>query len=235
VVPYPSAGTYSWSATGLPAGLSINGSGVISGTPTVSGNFSPNITITDTSTSKSITVGHSLTVNAYDITTGGVLPAGIVNNPYINQTLRAPGCGTGCTWSVAGGTLPFGLALSTGGVISGTPNSVLSPNGTSGLFTALIQVTGSNGTVSKQFSFEIANNSVTPRQTWTTAPSPATGVGPLGSFGVAPFGGPPPYSVALQSGTLPPGLTLQSPGETISAGFAPGITYVAGRGMQVGV
>lgn len=39
---------YTWSATGLPTGLTINsGSGVISGTPTVSGAFTPEITVTD--------------------------------------------------------------------------------------------------------------------------------------------------------------------------------------------
>lgn len=38
---------YSWSATGLPAGLTCSSTGLISGTPTVSGTFSAVITVTD--------------------------------------------------------------------------------------------------------------------------------------------------------------------------------------------
>ena len=38
---------YSWSATGLPAGLTISSSGLISGTPTTAGNYSVTATVTD--------------------------------------------------------------------------------------------------------------------------------------------------------------------------------------------
>ena len=45
-------GTKSYSATGLPNGLSINSSGVISGTPTAAGNSTVAVTVTDTTGSK---------------------------------------------------------------------------------------------------------------------------------------------------------------------------------------
>ncbi len=48
---------YSWSATGLPSGLTLSSSGVLSGTMTSAGNYFPTVTVTDTlGTSASITL-----------------------------------------------------------------------------------------------------------------------------------------------------------------------------------
>src|SRR5204863_409753 len=49
-------GPYTFSATGLPAGLTMASDGTISGTPTVNGSFSYTVTVTDKD-------GHSGTVN----------------------------------------------------------------------------------------------------------------------------------------------------------------------------
>ena len=40
-------GTYTWTATGLPPGLTLSSNGVLSGTPTANGIFNFNITVTD--------------------------------------------------------------------------------------------------------------------------------------------------------------------------------------------
>ena len=72
---------YTWSATGLPAGLTINaGTGVISGTPTAAGTSTANVTVTDAnqqtgSASITITILPQLT-----ITTASPLPNCIVNS-----------------------------------------------------------------------------------------------------------------------------------------------------------
>jgi hypothetical protein len=40
---------YTWTATGLPGGLTLSTSGLLSGTPTASGNFNVSVTVTDSS------------------------------------------------------------------------------------------------------------------------------------------------------------------------------------------
>jgi prepilin-type N-terminal cleavage/methylation domain-containing protein len=54
--------TYSWSATGLPAGLSISSGGVISGTPTAAGTSTVAVTLTDAA-GATATKNLSLTIN----------------------------------------------------------------------------------------------------------------------------------------------------------------------------
>src|SRR5206468_3850213 len=48
-------------------------------------------------------------------------------------------------------------------------------------------------------------------------------------------GGTPPYGTwSVQSGSLPPGITLQRPGDTLSMTLKPNFMYLAGRPMVVG-
>jgi hypothetical protein len=55
---------YSWSGTtGFPPGLSVNPAGVVSGTPTKAGTFNPSITVTDETTSNSISQQVNFTIN----------------------------------------------------------------------------------------------------------------------------------------------------------------------------
>jgi hypothetical protein len=132
-------GTYTWSATGLPAGLSINSStGIISGTPTALGTFPVTITVISggISTSRPTTV----VVTGVHITwpTDNFL---IGDTTYgVNYTARfralasCSGAGT-CQWSATG--LPPGLSInSSTGVISGNETTY------SGYYyTAIISVT----------------------------------------------------------------------------------------------
>ena len=92
----------------------------------------------------------SLTVNAAQAPTISTvsLPAGEVNTAY-SQTLAATGGTTPYNWSLSSGTLPAGLNLSTGGVLSGMPTTAESSSFT-------VRVAGADGASStKDFSVTI--------------------------------------------------------------------------------
>ncbi len=126
-------GTLSWSATGLPSGLSISSSGSITGSPTVTGSAIPvTVTVTD-AFGGTATKTFSLTVNAAPSitspTSGTTVPAATTGGAYTLSGLLASG-GTGTlTWSATG--LPAGLSFkpSTGltssltGTVTDVPNS----------------------------------------------------------------------------------------------------------------
>ena len=114
----------------------------------VAGTYTASPTVTDASGNPIITTGFSVTI-PFSITTTS-LPGGNVGTAY-SQTLTASGGTTPYTWSIASGSLPAGLSLSTAGVITGTPTTT----GTS-TFTAQVQDAGSN-TVTQALSIVVAS------------------------------------------------------------------------------
>ena len=112
---------YTWTATGLPANLSISGTtvGLISGTPSATGTFSVGVSVKD---SASKTGSHTYTLRIWShlsITTAS-LPNGTVGVGYSQPLAASGGLGT-YTWSLASGSLPPGVVLSAAGVLAGTP------------------------------------------------------------------------------------------------------------------
>ena len=215
---------YSWSATGLPTGLSLSVGGVLSGTPTT-GTANAIITLTDSTLApplNSLARTVTITVDPWAITTPGLLPTATAGVFY-SQTLSAPGCTPSCVYTP---TSFAGLSLNSAGVLSGTPFLQ------TGSFTVTALATNGTGPVSKQFTLFVTSSS-TPL---------GSGFGGFGdqTFGnfvtasVLPFGGTPPYTVSLVSGTLPTGLSLVGPGDTVCNNCNPGLMYLAGRAMQVG-
>ena len=171
---------YTWSATGLPAGMSINAStGVLGGTPTAVGVFAPQFTVKDSSNATA-SVSRSLTINPpvgqLFITGPGTLPAGTVGATYGPVTFTANGGAGGYIWSASG--LPNGLSINPStGVLSGIPGS------------------GSQGAYSPFFTVKDSNN-VTASQGLGLTINPASLVNPFGAGGQS-------ISASGGSGTIP--------------------------------
>jgi gliding motility-associated-like protein len=101
------------SGTSLPAGLSLSAAGVISGTPTVSGNYNFSITASDTrgcnaTAAFSLNVGTVVTIPLS--LPPATLPNGPVGSPYGPQTLPAAVGGTG-PFTYTANNLPPGLTF----------------------------------------------------------------------------------------------------------------------------
>lgn len=110
-------GPYAWTATGLPAGLSIGSDGTISGSPARAGSYSVTATVTDAGgATKDVAV--RLVVNARLAVATKRLAAATAGRAY-RATLTARGGVEGKRWSAK---LPAGLKLSPAtGRITGVP------------------------------------------------------------------------------------------------------------------
>jgi len=122
--PTGGVGPFTWSESGaLPAGMSLATSGLLSGTPLTAGTFPITLTVTDSSSSH-LTTRESIVLTIKDaplVISATQPPAGVQSTPYPAFTFTATGGSQPITWSVSGGTLPAGLALSKAGILSGTP------------------------------------------------------------------------------------------------------------------
>lgn len=116
-------GAGTWSAAGLPAGLTVNtGTGVISGTPVAhTGSYVVTVTFKETATNLTVStlLGIGIDGDEPSVTTTS-LPDGTTSTAYSAQLTKT---GLSGTWSLTKGTLPAGLTLSSGGLVSGTPTA----------------------------------------------------------------------------------------------------------------
>ncbi len=192
---------YSWSATGLPPGLSLTSAGVLSGTPASAGSFNITVTVTDDSsprqtdsTTLPLTVTPGLTIIAV------ALPGGAIGQAYPGATLQAQGGTAPYAWSATG--LPPGLSLTSAGVLSGTPASA-------GSFSMTVTVT--DGSSPRQTDSTTLPLTVTSGLTIIAAALPGGVVGQAyPGATLQAQGGTAPY--AWSATGLPPGLSLSSAG-----------------------
>jgi hypothetical protein len=216
---------YTWLVVGgnasLPPGLSLSSSGVISGTPSGAGTYHFTVQVTDAGGRTAAgALSISLAVAPLAITTSS-LPLGLITVPY-SQAIAATGGVPPYAWTIVSGAFPGGLSISPNGVISGTPSGPL------GIASFALQVTDSSPppaqTVQKAFTINI-----TLSLTITSTPLPGGVVGVPYSQTLAGSGGATPYTWSISSGTLPPGLQLNSATGVISgtpASNGPNVFFV---------
>jgi hypothetical protein len=129
---------YSWAISdgALPAGLSMDANGTITGIPTEAGLFTFTVTLADGLYQKvSQTVTLYIEPSPPPVVATVVLPpTSTCSTAYYLFQLQVSGGEPPYTWSLVGGKLPDGLFLSPDGTISGHPTK-------SGSFTFTVQVT----------------------------------------------------------------------------------------------
>ncbi len=167
-------GNFSWSAAGLPAGVSISPAGVLSGTPQTNAAYTATFTLTDNGTGgiggQPATTSVTVPINTYQPLSWGTLPtppaAWTAGFAYPTQTFVTMG-GASVTWLITG--LPAGMS-SSGGAISGTPSTAVAT-------TVTVKATDSIGqTLTRTFSLTInstltLSQSSTPTAAWTVGRS----------------------------------------------------------------
>ena len=206
--------TFSITSGSLPTGLSINSStGTISGTPTAGGTF--NFTVkalsgcgTMATQPLSIFICPTITITTTS------LPGG-VKGTFYSETIMTSGGMAPITFSIVSGSLPTGLSInSSTGTISGTPTA----NGT---FSFTVQATSGCGSVATQpLSIFIC-----PTITITTTSLPGGIEGMSYSQTIMTTGGMTPITFSIVSGSLPPGLSINSSTGTISGTPTAGGTF----------
>lgn len=196
------AGSGSGTLSPVP-GLTLNAStGVLSGTPTASGNFTFTLQVSDAA-GKMATKQFTLPINsALSISTSS-LTGTVINQPY-SQKVVATGGTQPYTWAVISGTPPPGFDPidSSTGAITGTASS-------SGTFNFTVQVTdNTNAVATKALSIKI-NPSLDIANPEGALPNAAISGQPYSTVFSA-VGGSGFYDWSTAGTTLPSGVTLNN-------------------------
>ena len=198
----------SWSAIGLPAGLSIDSStGTITGTPTTAGLYTPTVTATDSAGSTGSASFSWTITNTVTVTNPGD-QSSVSGSAITGLGVAAADSSSTAVLSYAATGLPTGLSIDSGtGVISGTPT-------TSGTYSPSVTVSdnaGFSGTTS--FAWQVTNtvNVTSPGNQSSVSGSSLT------PFVIAAVDSSSTTSVVFtDGGTLPPGVSLDAASGTVS-------------------
>ncbi len=203
----------------LPAGLALSSTGLLSGTPTTQGPTTFTIRVMDGNGAVSQAT-YTLNTNSSSsfAVSPATLPSGQIGRAYMT-TLTSSGGVAAYVYTVTSGALPLGLFLSSAGVISGMPM-------VAGNFPFNIQVVdATNTSVSYSQSITISSSNLN----IVTLQVPAVQQGIDYLTYIIGGGGNAPYSFSLASGSLPPGLTLNTNGAVSGLATATGAYVVSVR------
>lgn len=196
-----------FTATGLPAGLTINGvSGNISGTPTVEGTFAVTITVTNATSTDTKSISIVVQPPAPAITSPAAASA-VAGTAFTYTATATPA--TGVTFTAP--TRPAWLNFS-GATLSGTPTEA-------GTYTVPITATNATGAVTLPLVINVTLPANAPVYSGTLNPSGTAGV----AFNFTPNFGPGTTTYAMPTGTLPTGLNFST-----ATGAITGTTQVVG-------
>ncbi len=186
----------------LPAGLTLSASCVVSGTPTTAGSSTLQVKAMDSSSSaETVTGPESITIAAAGSLTISSPPSGTVGTPY-SGTIGVSGGMAPYSCAITAGTLPAGLTLGAGCVITGTPT-------TAGTSTVTVKATDTSApikTTTGPVTLEINPSALT--LTLATLPGATVGIPYSATIGVS--GGTAPYGCIQVGGALPAGLALSA-------------------------
>ena len=126
------------------------------------------------------------------------------------------------TWSVATGTLPAGLTLSSTGVLSGTPTA-------GGTVSFAVRAVDSEGTASADKTLTLTTLASVPPLSVATATLTEGRTAIAYTHTLAAVGGLSPYTWSLASGSLPTGLSLSAGGVINGTTFSAGSVSITVR------
>ena len=148
------AGACTWSvAKGeLPAGFALSAQGVLSGTSNASGEFPVTLAVSDGANTSERPLVITVAKDLPPVIPDQPLPAVGLDRRVLVQLKHETGVGH-VTWGFAGGKLPYGVMLTTGGMLVGNP-------GEAGTFTFSVSATDANPAgprrTTKEFAWTIA-------------------------------------------------------------------------------
>jgi hypothetical protein len=189
----------------------------IAGSPTTAGTTTFTVTATDSATpAQTANQSLSITINPKLAITTTSLANDVVGTAYSASLAASGGVGT-VTWTVATGTLPAGLTLSSAGAISGTPT-------TAGNSSFTVQAKDSGAP--QQSVQQALSITIYAGLTITTTSLPNGTVNSTYSATLASAGGTGTVTWSVSQGSLPSGLTLTSAGVISGTPTASGLSNI---------